>query len=237
MKKLLISAAIFAAILFAETGIASAACTPYTSTFPASLDTFTANDCIPSAWANELEAVIGATNSLVSSTLQYIANHSINTWYSNDVNPASSTVAIAASNTTYLYGYKISEPLQCSAFTWIVGAADSSTDAYDLGLYTPSGTTMSLIADVGATSTYFTTTGIKTASTTQGLVTFYPANAYYFGVTGNSTTLQLDASLPRWSFLINATGSLSVGGQLPTTSTIPTSTWNYGSSPSLVCHQ
>lgn len=54
--------------------VLAVSCTPITSLYPTSLDTFAANDCIPSGWANQLEKTIGVTNSTVTSSITYTAN-------------------------------------------------------------------------------------------------------------------------------------------------------------------
>jgi len=75
MKKSLISALLFISLLLAARSSALAvSCTPVSSVYPAALDTFVANNCIPSGWANQLEQTIGATNSGVTSSITYQLN-------------------------------------------------------------------------------------------------------------------------------------------------------------------
>lgn len=77
MKKIIIALSI--ALAFYASHFASAACINISPTFPASLDTFATNDCIPAVWANALESSILGTSTSVSylnvnATGSYLAN-------------------------------------------------------------------------------------------------------------------------------------------------------------------
>jgi hypothetical protein len=93
MKKLSLFLLAFLFFFGAKSLSASAACTPISSTYPGSLDTFVANDCIPSSWANQLEQKLGITSSSVTSSLDYQINN-LFTSYGSEIVKATSTTGL-----------------------------------------------------------------------------------------------------------------------------------------------
>lgn len=61
-----------------------------TNNFPMTLNGYTSANCIPSAWANALEAKIGVNSSSVTSTIDYLLNH-VFTSYQSGIIKATST--------------------------------------------------------------------------------------------------------------------------------------------------
>ena len=107
MKKALI--VLGTVLALASTHVAFAACTPVSSTFPSSLDTFVANDCIPSSWANTLESTIGTTT-VTTSIIQRIVSLASTT----------ATTTITASGTT------LTSPFTFASSTTILPFASGS---------------------------------------------------------------------------------------------------------------
>ena len=136
-------------------------------------------------------------------------------------------------NVALLWGLPITIPVQFNRFAFDINTADgNTTDKYDIGIYDSTG---ALLANIGATA--FTSTGVKTASTTQGTVTLYPDKKYYVGITGNSTTLKFSAGVSTFTFAQNASQSSSTAGVLPATTTIPADSWINGSVPSVMLYR
>jgi hypothetical protein len=91
--KLFIGISAFLIFFGGQLHSASAACTPVSNTFPGSFNSFTANDCIPSAWANALEAKLGITSSSVTSSLDFQINN-LFTSYGSEIVKATSTTGL-----------------------------------------------------------------------------------------------------------------------------------------------
>lgn len=89
MKKAHITIGIFAALLFIL-GIGHASAITCTNTFPASLNQYSPSECIPSAWANALEAKLGIDHSASTTSLDYLINN-LFTSYHSDIIKATST--------------------------------------------------------------------------------------------------------------------------------------------------
>jgi hypothetical protein len=171
-------------------------------------------------------------NSTVSGGLTTANSCFYSNYYSIAVNPNSLGQA-PAQNFVTLWGFPVNIPVQFNRIVLDVNTADASTtDKYDIGIYDSTG---NLLADIGATS--YTSTGVKTASTTQGTVTLYPDHKYYVGITGNSTTLKFSAAQSTYVFAQSSTQSASNAGVLPATTTVPADSWINGSVPSIMLYR
>lgn len=87
-KKLLIASVIVLGIVAGFSSKASAAVC--TNNFPTSLNSYASGACIPSAWANALEAKLGIDSSTATSSLDYLLNN-LFTSYKSDIIKATST--------------------------------------------------------------------------------------------------------------------------------------------------
>ena len=135
MKNVLITLGILLLHVASPIHFASA-CTPFTSTFPGSLDTFSAGDCVPAAWATELEAWIGAANSMVSSTLVYLSTHvatssvvGLSSYIQSFTGTATTTYLSVFNSSSTVTGYS-ALTYTSSTNTLSVGAASIGTSTF-----------------------------------------------------------------------------------------------------------
>lgn len=87
MKKYLFLSLVGALLLFGAPHAKALTCT---NNFPSSLNSYASSTCIPSAWANALEQKLGADNSNVSTSVDYLLNN-LFTSYRSDLIKATST--------------------------------------------------------------------------------------------------------------------------------------------------
>jgi len=144
--------------------------------------------------------------------------------YNSNLNSTSSVT-----NSTRLWGpVQIEHPTQANALLLFTTTADASTtDKYDMGLYfmpAINATTATKIISTGAIALN-ATAGTLNVSSTQGTTVLQPG-IYLIGLTGNSTTAKFAISNSFWfAGWISAVGTVSAGGVLPATTTVPAATW------------
>ncbi len=135
---------------------------------------------------------------------------------------------LTSSNVAKLYGvvYGNPSPLTTTQVTYNVTTADNTSNNYDIGLYNSSG---GLVAHIGTTAgtSFAGTTGWKTVNWTAA-ATIKPGK-YYLAITTNCTSscAQLIGSLTGGGFTFAGAVQESVtsGGTLPATITIPSDSY------------
>lgn len=156
-------------------------------------------------------------------------------YYSVVSNP-NATGQSPTANVTLLWGLPVTIPVQFNRIVYDINTLDAATSSKaDIGIYQVVGSQLNLIANIGATTTL--STGVKTASTTQGMVTLSPDQKYYVGITANSSTMKWSAGVSTYTFVSNSAQASSTAGGLPSTSTIPTDVWTNGSLPSVMLYR
>ncbi len=138
---------------------------------------------------------------------------------------ASGTVAfLTTSNVAKLYGvlYSGAAPLATTQVVYNVQTADNTSNTYDIGLYSASG---ALVAHLGSTAgtSFAASTGWKTVSWASG-ATIKPGK-YYLAITTNCTAscavLIGSSTGVGFTFAGAVQESVTTGGTLPATITIP----------------
>lgn len=171
MKKAVILLGIVSAFFAVSLRIASAACTPVSSTYPGSLDTFVANDCIPSSWANSLESTIGTTTA-TTSLVQRIAALASTT--SGGVGPSTSTYIGVFNSSGTLLGY--------AQFAYT-----SSTETLSMPLGTIAFGSQGTLQDNANDNLYFNDSGASLSAST-GSLTLYGAHGGSFAISNSFGT-------------------------------------------------
>lgn len=120
--------------------------------------------------------------------------------------------AINNANNVPLAGFVLPVPLTFSHISVNVNTADA-TGTYDFGIYNFAGT---LRANIGGAA--YTTTGIKTLNTLQGVQTL-SAGLYMFGWTGTAIVLQLVFDAQTLIWCNPGSAGVGVSGTLPATVT------------------
>ncbi len=150
-------------------------------------------------------------------------NASLVPWFTQS-SAAGSVSFLTTANVAKLYGviYGSATPLPTAQVTYNVQTADNTTNNYDIGLYSSSGT---LIAHIGSTAgtAFAPSTGWKTLSwTSSGIIR---QGKYYLAITTNCTTacaaLIGSSTGVGFTFAGAVQESVTAGGTLPATITIP----------------
>lgn len=135
----------------------------------------------------------------------------------------------STANKALIWGVSLTYPLKTSNVAYYVGTADGSANTYDIGIYSFSGSTGTLVAHIGSTAgtTFAPSTGYKMAAWTGGgNITLQPGN-YYLAITSSCTSSCAQLYGGNTGGFTFAGGNLSEsvgsGGTLPTTLTVPAS--------------
>jgi hypothetical protein len=151
---------------------------------------------------------------------------------------ASSTVSFSGTaNKASLWGVVLSCTLATTQITYDVSTADNSVNTYDLGIVNSSGT---VVAHIGSTAgtTFAPSTGWKTLSWTAS--TTLPPGKYYVAITSSCTSacavLEGGSSGVGLTFAGNQAESVTTGGTLPATITIPSDAYTATTIPAWSVH-
>ena len=143
----------------------------------------------------------------------------------------------AKMNVNEVYGIYLPYALQTSQVTYEVISGDDTTNDYDLGLYSNSGT---LLLDTGATpaSTFAYPDTFHTLPWKQGTVTL-PPGRYYLAwttdsCTGSGCAAFASSSANFLSFAVGVSVGATTGGALPAQITPPTDFWAAGVQPTVI---
>jgi len=136
---------------------------------------------------------------------------------------------LTSSNVAKLYGvlYSNPAPLTTTQVVYDVSTADNTSNNYDIGLYNSSGT---LVAHIGTTAgtAFAASTGWKTLSWTSSAT--IKQGKYYLAITTNCTSscavLIGSSSGVGLTFAAGVQESVTNGGTLPNSITIPSDTYN-----------
>jgi len=148
-------------------------------------------------------------------------------WYSQSTAQTGTPVAFpTTANKAFLMGMNFTCQLPTTQFTYDVVAADNTTNNYDIGLYSNSG---SLVAHLGATTgtAFASSTGWKTLPWAAG-ATLQPGRYYLLITTNCSSSCATLAGGPTGgglTFNANNTFSITTGGSLPASITPPSDSW------------
>jgi hypothetical protein len=135
----------------------------------------------------------------------------------------STTTPIACSSTANkatIWGISLAYPLKTSNVTYYVVGADNTSNTYDLGLYSASG---SLVAHTGslAGTTFAPSTGYKTQAWTTANTVLQPGN-YYLALACSATSGTATFGYTyTWAANANTLESVGSGGSLPNLITVP----------------
>jgi len=147
---------------------------------------------------------------------------------------AASASALTA-NKIQLYGFYLPYQVTFSKITYNIIAADNTSNLYDLGIYSSTG---SLLCDEGATAgTTFapSANATFTLTCTQGTITLSAGN-YYVGVTAVTATATVGGASGVLTF--SHTGTIvTSGGALPGTITPPSASYVISSMFGVLLHQ
>jgi hypothetical protein len=141
---------------------------------------------------------------------------------------AGSVSFLTTANVAKLYGvvYSSATPLNTTQVTYNVQTADNTTNNYDVGLYSSAG---AMIAHVGSTAgtTFAPSTGWKTLSWSSPAT--IKQGKYYLAITTNCTTgcaaLIGSSTGVGFTFAGAVQESVTTGGTLPSTITIPSDSY------------
>jgi fibronectin-binding autotransporter adhesin len=142
----------------------------------------------------------------------------------------------ATQNVTVLWGFLLPNSVTTTQITYQITIADNTANTYDIGIFNNAGT---LVVDLGATAgtTFAPSTAFNTMGWAQGSKTL-AAGRYYLALTTNcsATCAALGATPNFVSFAVNAPGGASIGGALPSATTLPADAWSTGNQPTVVIH-
>lgn len=118
------------------------------------------------------------------------------------------------SNSTTFYAFNIPYSITFTNLRYRLTTADNTANNYDVGIYSISGTTATLVGHLGATAgtTFSPSTGVKAISFPSTTLT---AGTYLFAITTNcasSCAVMAGVAAGRFSVYTNATGSLTTSG-------------------------
>jgi len=134
----------------------------------------------------------------------------------------------STANKALIWGAALTYPLKTSTIAYYVGTADNSANTYDIGIYSFSGNSGTLVAHIGSTAgtTFAPSTGYKTMAWTSSNLVLQPGN-YYLAITSSCTSSCAQIYGGNTGGFTFAGGSLSesvtTGGTLPNTLTVPAS--------------
>ncbi|MGB6973964.1 MAG: glycosyl hydrolase family 28-related protein [Terracidiphilus sp.] len=178
--------------------------------------------------------------SLGAATKQYVDAHSA-TVTVNAFSPIGGYNGAAGTgftaNTLNYYMFNLPYSMTIAHVEYRLTTADNTANNYDIGLYSVSGTTATLIADFGATAgtTFSSSTGIKALALTQGSVSLTPGQYIFASTTNCASTCAVLAqgAVGIYTYSYNAAVGSSTGGQLPSFFTISPATtqsvaWGFG---------
>ena len=163
--------------------------------FPTSLNGYTSNCIIPSAWAQALESKIGITGSSATSSLDYQINHIFTSYGSESITSSSlpwinySTVSLPSS--TWL----VSSTVFVSTFNGLSGAASfitTSTNSFISIVNTATSSALTFSSsslNLGTSATHPTTDYLASSTSYSGVINGASSTVAYTIKAGNNITL------------------------------------------------
>ncbi len=135
----------------------------------------------------------------------------------------STTTPIACSataNKATIWGVSINYPLKTSNISYYIQSADNTANTYDVGLYNSSGAQIVHTGPLAGTA-FAPSAGYKTQAWTAANITIQPGN-YYLALTCSATTGTATFGYTfTWAAGANTSESVSTGGTLPSSITVP----------------
>lgn len=232
MKRKILSG-IIAALLIGSTLPLTASALTCTNTYPTTLNSYVNGSCIPSAWANALEAKLGINQSTSTTSLDYELN-SIFTSYASEIVKATSTQGLlqTVSNLSDLISTSTARQNLGANATYLKiassGADIVSTSTFRTSLGLLSAALQNASAFLNTANNLSDLPSTSTARTNLGLGNLSTQNAPATGVvTSNGTTVS--SLSPTDSQILSASGTTPVyktliGGTNATIVNTPTST-------------
>lgn len=132
-------------------------------------------------------------------------------------------VSAYSANTLYVYGFYMSSQTMSGHIVLDLHIDDAS-NLYSVGIYNSTGT---LVAHIGPRSFSSTSISSNVVAFTEGTVLLNPGK-YYFGFTGNASTLSFNALASILIPLGVTSSGTTSGGALPSSFTPPADAWAAG---------
>lgn len=219
--------------VFGRTGTITAASGDYTvsqvtGAAPTASPTFTGTPSAPTPAASD--------NSTKLATTAYVQSQTCPIWFTT-LNAASTVNFTTTTNKASVWGVVLYCNLLTTQITYDVTTADNTANTYDIGIMNSSGT---VVAHIGSTAgtTFAPSTGWKTLSWTSSAQ--MPPGKYYVALTTNCTTacsvLEGGNSGAGLTYAGNITESVTAGGTLPATITVPPDSYTATTIPTFSLH-
>ena len=125
-----------------------------------------------------------------------------------------------SSNKAIVWGISVHHPVRTSSVAYYIAAADNTSNTYDLGIYDVSG---NLKAHIGATAgtSFAPSTGYRSLAWTSSNLVLQPGD-YFIAITCSATSSQATLGYStNWTAGSNSSESVTAGGTLPVTMTVP----------------
>jgi hypothetical protein len=136
------------------------------------------------------------------------------------VSTTSPIACSATANKATIWGVSINYPLKTSNISYYIQSADNTANTYDVGLYNSSGAQIVHTGPLAGTA-FAPSTGYKTQAWTAANMTIQPGN-YYLALTCSATTGTATFGYTfTWAAGANTSESVSTGGTLPSSITVP----------------
>jgi hypothetical protein len=143
-------------------------------------------------------------------------------WSTTGSTAATSPITFSGtSNKALAWGISVHHPLKTSNVAYYIAAADNTSNTYDIGIYDVGG---NLKAHVGATAgtSFASSTGYKSLAWTTANLVLQPGD-YFIAITCSATSSQATLGYStNWTAGPNSSESVTSGGTLPATMTVPT---------------
>ena len=199
-----------------------------TGAAPSASPTFTGTPSAPTPAASD--------NSTKLATTAYVQSQTCPIWFTTP-NAASTVSFTTTTNKAALWGVVLSCNLSTTQITYDVTTADNTANTYDIGIMNSAG---SVVAHIGSTAgtTFAASTGWKTVNWTSSAQ--LPPGKYYAALTTNCATacavLEGGNSGAGLTYAGNISESVTTGGTLPTTITVPPDTYTATTIPTFSIH-
>ncbi len=219
--------------VFGRTGTVTSASGDYsvaqvTGAAPIASPTFTGTPSAPTPSTSD--------NSTKLATTAYVQSQTCPIWFTTP-NAASTVNFTVTANKAALWGVVLYCNLSTAQITYDVTTADNTANTYDIGIMNSAGT---VVAHIGSTAgtTFAPSVGWKTLSWVSS--TQLPPGKYYVALTTSCTTacavLQGGNSGAGLTYAGNISESVTTGGTLPATITVPSDAYTATTLPTLSVH-
>ncbi|MGH9511919.1 MAG: hypothetical protein ACRD2U_07255 [Terriglobales bacterium] len=175
-------------------------------------------------------------NSAKLATTAYVQSQTCPIWFTTP-NAASTVNFTATANKAALWGIVLSCNLSTTQVTYDVTTADNTANTYDIGIVNSAGTVVAHIGSTAGTA-FAASTGWKTLSWASGAQ--LPPGKYYAALSTNCTTacavLEGGNSGAGLTYAANIPESVTTGGTLPATITVPADAYTVTTIPTFAIH-